>query len=294
MGMGISEELEGSNLPKEREQVSAVALIVHEVASPVEKIRDGIIKLIQFYYQLFLLFTNVCAVLYQIKGKQWRFAQNSLMHQIIFSAIDALFVVGTIAAMVGGVVMVQLIAFSSAFATEQMMMDVLVSIIIREVAPLFTTLILIARSGSAITIELGTMRLKQQDVALDAMGINILKYFHLPRVLGMTISNVILTLYFVLITLASALFISLFREGVDIEGLLFNFIGALSLWDISLCIFKASVLGIIIALVCIFHGLAVGTSPTQIPQQASQALVNSYMICYKLNMVISIIYYLLL
>ncbi len=259
----------------------------------LEQVAAGLIAVGRFYLQLLSIFIGFAAAAIQIKGSQWKFVKNILTHQIIFSGVDAFFVVGSISAMVGGVLMIQLISFSSAFATDKMMMELLVSVIIRELAPLLTTLILIARSASAITIELGTMRLKHHDEILDSMGISIVKYFHMPRILGLTISNVALSFYFVLVTLASAMAISIFRENVSIESLLIDFVASLTLTDLLLCGIKSALLGLTIALVCIYHGLSVEKSSTELPQQTSAALVNSYLLCYKFNMIMSITYYLL-
>ncbi len=261
-------------------------------SNPIDKLLIGILSLFRFYINLLQVFTQFFFGLIRLRSHEFRYTMETVVHQIIFSGIDAFYVVGAIAAMVGGVVMVQLIAFSTMFESEAILMQILVSIIIRELAPLLTSLILIARSGSAIAIELGVMQLKHQDDTLDGMEIDMIQFFHVPRVIGLTFSNMILVGYFVIITLGSALAISLFREGIYMGPMLANFIDALKLSDILVCIIKAGILGMVIALVCIYHGSQVKNSTTEIPQQTSQALVNSYLLCYKFTVAISVVAYL--
>ncbi|MDR3145379.1 MAG: ABC transporter permease, partial [Treponema sp.] len=54
----------------------------------------------------------------------------------------------------------------------------------RELAPVITTLMLIAKNGSAMAAELGTMRVTEQIDALESMAIDAVHYLVLPRVIA--------------------------------------------------------------------------------------------------------------
>ncbi len=226
-----------------------------------------------------------------LKGNQWKYTRNVIYHQLIFSGVDALYVIGIVAAIVGGVVMVQVFNYSAAFETDALLMQILVSLIVTELSPILTALILVGRSGTAMTVELGGMRIKRHHEALESMGIDIHQYFYIPRIIGLAVSTVILNVYFIMITILSGILISFFKPGLDMWALLHLFTNSLLLSDFAICIFKGAVLGITIALVCIYHGMRVESSSTEIPQQTSGAVVTSFRLCWIINGAISFIWY---
>lgn len=244
-----------------------------------------------FVRDIFAMFFNFVISLILLKGNQWKYTKRVIIHQLIFSGIDALYVLGITAAIVGGVVMVQVFSYSTAFQTDILLMQILVSLIIKELAPILTALILVGRSGSAITVELGSMKIKRHHEALESMGIDLYQYFHLPRVIGLAVSTVVLTGYFIIITLISAVFISLFKEDLNMWTLFTMFTDSVLLSDVLICILKGFILGTIIALICIYNGLQVKASATEIPQRTSEAVVTSFRMCWIVNGAISFIWY---
>jgi phospholipid/cholesterol/gamma-HCH transport system permease protein len=260
----------------------------------IESQLDRLLGYLVFLRDIAAMFTHLVSALLTLKGSRRQYTKGIIIHQIVFSGVDALYVVGLISAILGGVVMVQMIAWSPGFHADELLMQVLVTTVITELAPLITAVILVGRSGSAITVELGIMKMKKEHLALASMGIDIAQYNHLPRVIGLAVSNVILTAYFVIIMLTSALLISAFQKSVNVATMLTLFVDSLRLSDVTISIVKGALLGTTIALVCIYHGLKVESSVTAIPQQTSRAIVNSLILCFVISGLISIIWYLAL
>lgn len=72
----------------------------------------------------------------------------------------------------------------------------LVSIsLLRELGPLLTGVVVIGRSGSAITAELGTMKVSEEIEALEAMAINPIRFLVAPRFLAMLVMLPVLTIF---------------------------------------------------------------------------------------------------
>ena len=260
----------------------------------LEGLLDKFLGSLAFLRDITSMFTNFAAALYTLKRSRWQYTKSIIFHQIVFSGVDALYVVGLISAILGGVVMVQMVAYSPGFQADKLLMQILVTTVITELAPLITTLILVGRSGSAITVEMGSMKIKGDHLALTSMGIDITQYSHLPRVIGLAVSNVILNLYFVLIMLTSALLLSAFQKSVNVADMLSLFIDSLRLSDMMINVLKGALLGTTVALVCIYHGQKVENAATEIPQQTSRAIVNSMVLCFAISAVISLIWYLAL
>jgi len=257
------------------------------------RIADSLLNTLDYFRDLGLLLADFILALLKLKGNEWRYTKNLIIHQIIFSGIDAIYVISVISVIVGGVVMVQLLAFSPGFQADAMLMKIMVGLIIKEIAPIFGALILVGRSGSAITVELGEMKLKRQHEALESMGIGMSQYFNVPRIIGLAVSSIMLNGYFVIMSLFAWLGISLFQKNVKIADMLNLLAGSLSISDVVINAFKGGVLGMTIALVCIHHGMSVRTSATEIPQRASRAIVDSFLFCFAIDALISVAWYLI-
>ncbi|MEM9282455.1 MAG: ABC transporter permease [Verrucomicrobiota bacterium] len=92
------------------------------------------------------------------------------------------------------------LAMQSAAQLERLGAEVLVpglvsSALIRELAPLITAVIVIGRSGSAVTAELGTMKVSEEIEALEVMAIHPMSYLIVPRFIAMLVMMPILTVF---------------------------------------------------------------------------------------------------
>src|SRR5205085_5715700 len=80
---------------------------------------------------------------------------------------------------------------------------VMVTVVVRELGPLLTALFVLARTGTANVVELGTARAMGEVEALEALGIDPVHYLVVPRVIGMAIGVFSLTVYLILGALVS-------------------------------------------------------------------------------------------
>lgn len=259
----------------------------------LQRFLDARLKSVALWRQLAYLFMEFCLGLRALKGNHRRYVTTLTLHQIIFSGVDAVGVVSVVAVVIGGVVLVQMMTYAPGFEASAFLMGIITSLIITEIAPLFTSLILVGRSGSAVTVELGNMRVKHHHEALAAMGIDLAQFFYVPRIIGLTVAGIMLNGYFIMITFLSWLVISTFHRGSDLGKTITLFAGALHAGDFIISILKGGVLGMTVALVCIHQGLNVKSSATEIPQRASRAIVTAFIVSFVINMVVSIGWYMM-
>lgn len=258
-----------------------------------ESYLESRLQLFAFWRQLAYLFMEFWMGLRALRGNQRRYVKNLTIHQIIFSGIDAVGVVSVIAVVIGGVVLVQMMTYAPGFQSSAFLMGIVTGLFTKEMAPIFTALILVGRSGSAITVELGTMRVKGHHEALAAMGIDIAQYFYVPRVIGLTVAGILLNGYFVIMTFFSWFIISSFQRGIDMPKMMNLFVDSLHISDLVISVFKGGVLGMTVAIICIHQGINVKKSATEIPQRASRAIVAAFISTFIINMVISLMWYMM-
>jgi phospholipid/cholesterol/gamma-HCH transport system permease protein len=145
----------------------------------------------------------------------------------------------------------------------------------RELAPVITTLMLIAKNGSAMAAELGTMQVTEQVDALESMSINAIHYLVLPRVVASLLVFPLLTLLANVIGTLGAYVVSVHLYGIDSASYLDYLFGFLSPRDINVGLVKSAVMGFIVSTVCCFNGLRTTQGAKGVGNSATRAVVVS-------------------
>ncbi|MFI5120121.1 MAG: ABC transporter permease, partial [Thermoanaerobaculia bacterium] len=123
-----------------------------------------------------------------------RVSRSVLLAQIWFTGVQALALVCSAGLLVAGVMMGVGYRTLAGFGAEGNFGDLMRLAVLTEFGPLLTALIVIGRSGTAITTELANMRLNQEIDALQAHGVNPFAYLAVPRLFGVALANLALTL----------------------------------------------------------------------------------------------------
>jgi phospholipid/cholesterol/gamma-HCH transport system permease protein len=145
----------------------------------------------------------------------------------------------------------------------------------RELAPVITTLMLIAKNGSAMAAELGTMKVTEQIDALESMSIDVVQYLVLPKVIASVLVFPVLTLLANVIGSLGSYFISAFLYAIDSASYtdyMFNF---LSPRDVIIGLVKAAIMGFITATICCYNGLNTSQGAKGVGDSATKAVVSS-------------------
>src|SRR5208283_4317714 len=119
-----------------------------------------------------------------------------LVMQILFTGIEALGITAAMALAIGAAINMIGSSLLSTFGQGKLMYTILIIVIARELGPLLTAFIVIARSGTAIATELGGMAVGHEIEAYVAVGVNPISYLAAPRFLGVVISMLVLDVYF--------------------------------------------------------------------------------------------------
>jgi phospholipid/cholesterol/gamma-HCH transport system permease protein len=211
------------------------------------------------------------------------------MRQIFFTGFEALPLVSLIALLVGATIIVQA-QMSSELPAEVIGM-LLVAVVLREVAPLVTAIVVAGRSGTAIATELGNMKVNQEVLALVSVGIDPHRFVVFPRMVGAVTSVLVLTVYFGAMAMIGGAIASALLGRFSFAALRSGFMWALLPADLPLFLLKGSGLGVIVGWLSCHFGLEVGTSPTEVPQRSSQAVVFSMLACVVFNTAVTIGFY---
>jgi phospholipid/cholesterol/gamma-HCH transport system permease protein len=212
--------------------------------------------------------------------------------QIYFTGFQALPLISVLAIASGSIVIMQSSTNLSLLGGGGMIGDLMVAIIVRELAPLLTALIVIARSGTAVASEIGNMRVNREIEALEVMGIHPMSYVVFPRLMGGIVSVICLAIYFVIVACLGGYFVVNMIHGLPFAFYADSLARAFSTGDVGLFLLKNAFSGAIIFTISCYQGLLVRQSPHEVPQVTTKAVVNSVIYVVIFNMTVTILFYL--
>lgn len=220
-----------------------------------------------------------------------RTASGVILRQILFTGVDALPVMSAIALMVGIIIITQAGTQLPKVGAGDQIGTIIVVTVIRELGPLLTMFVVVGRSGSAITTELGYMRVGQEITALELMGVQVTRFVVMPRMMGMILSMICLTLYFDTVAVLGGFVVAKFKLTVPFAAFAKAVMQSLSVTDLVVTATKGVLFGTAVAAICCHHGLSVRSSFTEVPQQTTRAMINSLKICLILDILVTVTAY---
>lgn len=247
---------------------------------------------IEYTFRIFMMVYLSLRATFRDQAQGWRTIFGVISAQIYFTGFQAMPLISFLALAAGGVTILQSSANLSILGGTNILGNILVAIVVRELGPLLTALVVIARSGTAVASEVGNMRANREIEALESMGINPLSFIVFPRLIGGVISVMVLSFYFNIVALGGGFLLTKLMHDMSAyyyTDLLLNALGPEDIWIFLL---KSSFSGFVIFIVSCYHGMSVKRSPTEVPIVTTQAVMNSIIYVTVFNVSVSIIYYL--
>jgi len=251
-------------------------------------------KIIKKSLRDFFLFISFFIEIFVETSRIWKTGRTNLtivVRQILFTGVEALPIITFVALGVGGLIILQGYNLLSNFGQGGWIHMILVTVVIRELSGILTALIVVARSGTAISTELGIMVVNKEIDLLKSFNISPLSYLVAPRVIGVIVAIFTLTIYFnVTAIIGGWLFTTMFMK-TDILSFLGGFASIIQLNDIIISIIKSIVFGYIIAMISCYQGLQVQFAMTEVPQRTIRAVVHALILVILFDILITLGFY---
>lgn len=232
----------------------------------------------------------VVGALLRRPGEGHGIVRAQIARQVVFSAWDAAPMVAFIAALLSVSVVALSATLMPTVGATTVLGRVLALVLVRELAPLMTAILVILRSSGAIAVELGYMGWRGETEALETLGIDPLKFLLLPRFVGLTAATVSMTLLFCAAAVGAGLLTAqVLGVGPSTSLLGTNLQDYLHPEDLVIAFVKSLLFGGTIAAVACYHGLSVRDDLTEVPRRASRALVASLSWCAVIGAAITLI-----
>jgi len=167
----------------------------------------------------------------------------------------------------------------------------MVIVVVRELGPLLTAMLVLARVGTANVIELGTARALGEVETLEALGIDPVHYLIVPRVIGMSLGIFALTVYLIIGALVSGCLWAFLQNVPLTPGDYFRqLLDSLTWLDFALLALKAVAFGFFISVVTCYHGLAQPLQLDDVSRVAVRAVTHGVIACVLVDAVFIVLY----
>lgn len=217
----------------------------------------------------------VVAALLRLLAHPARFRFTSLVYHIESFAFRSLPIIVLINFLVGCIVAQQGLFQLQRFGASTFVVDLIGILVLRELAVLLTSIMIAGRSGSAITAEIGSMKMREEIDALRVMGLDPIEVLIVPRLLALLIALPLLTFLADIAAIFGGLVVAWFYGGISPETFLSRLKDAIALNTFLVGLIKAPFMALVIAIISTLEGMAVEGSAESLGRQVTASVVKS-------------------
>lgn len=236
----------------------------------VEQVGEGVIKMLSDFGAVWVFLFRVLfsALLppYQL---------SLLMKQLYAVGVQSVSVVALVGGFTGAVLAVQGEYTLSKFGATAYTGSAIALSLIRELGPVLTALMVNGRAGSAMTAELGIMKISEQIDALRSMAVDPLHHLMVPRVLAGIISVPMLTAIFIAVGIAGGYSVAVWSLGLSSGTFVSVMKQSVSDVDIISGFAKSFVFGLSVVWIACYKGWTCGFGAVGVNKATTSSVVTS-------------------
>ncbi len=216
-----------------------------------------------------------------IQGAQMKLGRGhgispaAIVYQMDRMGVGALPVVILMSFIIGAIIAQQGAFQLRYFGAEIFVVDLVGILVLREIGVLLTAIMVAGRSGSAITAEIGSMKMREEVDALKVIGLNPIGVLVFPRLVALVLSLPVLTVVSDLSALTGAAVVAKSYSGISPTAFISRLRDAIDLSTYFAGLIKAPFMAMIIGIVASVEGMKVGGSAESLGRHVTQSVVKS-------------------
>jgi phospholipid/cholesterol/gamma-HCH transport system permease protein len=207
----------------------------------------------------------------------------AIFHQIDRMGVGAIPVILLMSTIVGAIVAQQGAFQLRYFGADIFVVDLVGILVVRELGVLMTAIMIAGRSGSAITAEIGSMKMREEVDALKVIGLNPIGVLVFPRLVALVIALPCLTVLANFAAIGGAIGISWAYSDIAPAAFIDRLRSAIDVGTIFVGLIKAPFMAMIIGIVASVEGLKVGGSAESLGLHVTASVVKSIFIVVILD-----------
>ena len=174
---------------------------------------------------------------------------------------------------------------------EMYVADLVSVSLLRELGPLLIAVIVIGRSGSAVTAELGTMKVSEEIEALQVMAINPIRFLVVPRFLAMVIMLPVLTVFGNYVGMLGGWTICHYALEMNTATYVMRSVEASRLGDLYTGLLKSLVFGWLVITIACHAGLEVEGGAEGVGTATTASVVYSILAVLVANAILTSLFF---
>lgn len=216
-----------------------------------------------------------------VRGAQMKLGRShgvsfaAIIHQLDRMAVGALPVIILMSFIIGAIIAQQGAFQLRYFGAEIFVVDLVGVLVLREIAVLLTAIMVAGRTGSAITAEIGSMKMREEIDALTVIGLNPIGVLVFPRLVALVIALPLLTIVADVAGLAGAALVARGYSGISITAFIGRLHDVVDLTTYFAGLIKAPFMALIIGIVASAEGMKVGGSAESLGLRVTSSVVKS-------------------
>src|SRR5690606_33064058 len=231
-----------------------------------------------------------------IRGGQMKLGRGhginlaAIFNQIDRMGVGAIPVVLLMSAIVGAIVAQQGAYQLRYFGADIFVVDLVGILVLRELGVLMTAIMLAGRSGSAITAEIGSMKMREEVDALTVIGLNPVGVLVFPRLVALVVALPCLAIAANFATLMGAMAITWLYSGITPSAFIDRMSASIDVSTILAGLIKAPFMAMIIGIIASVEGLKVGGSAESLGRHVTSSVVKSIFVVIVVDGFFAIFY----
>lgn len=249
------------------------------------------ISLITHVTGILALFYNTISwiVIGPLKGRAAK--RQSIFEQMVFAGVQSIVIVFFISLFTGIV-----IAMQSAYQLKQLGAVIYVAPMVaismaRELSPVFTALVVTGRVGSAITAELGTMKVSEQIEALETLALDPVRFLVVPRFLALMVMLPCLTVMSDLVGILGGMIVGVFNLNINVYRYITFSFDFMTWKDVWTGLVKSGAFAAVISMISCYVGLDTRGGAEGVGRATTLSVVISFILIVLVDCVLTGIFF---
>jgi len=217
--------------------------------------------------------------------------RGDILQQMFIGGIKSLGVITVVALFTGMILALQTGLELRRFGQEVNIGTAVTVVLLREMGPFMTALIIAASFGSAIAAQVGTMVISEEIAALELMSINPVRFLVMPRLVALTLIMPFLTIYTDAVGILGGAIVGYTQLGVSFTAYFNNCTRFAENKDLYVGLFKSMVFGVIIVTVACHQGFGATEGAVGVGQATRRTVIIAFLTILTMGYFITRLFY---
>lgn len=237
---------------------------------------------------------TVAAVLWVVRScfnPKTRLGRRAIVTQVVRIGVRSVFIICLVSFSVGFILALQMAPTLADFGQVELVPNIVVVALFRELGPLIAAIVMTGFAGAAITAEIGTMVVGEEVEALEAFGLNPVRFLVVPRIIAVVASLTGLAVIANAVGVFAGGLMGVFVLDIPAATYYANTINQSQAVDFLTGIAKATVFGGLIGVIACLNGLRVTGGAAGVGTATTGTVVESIVAIILADLIFTGVFY---